>query len=67
MCNGIPVFAIADLGEQNPMAALQKFLYMCIYIYIYIYINMASAYFTINCKSHQNAHAWFYVNKIDWL
>ena len=64
MCNGIPVVAIADFGERNPMASTPK-----------IFIDMASAYFTINCKSHQNARGFMLIKlilevrkaKIDWL
>ena len=64
MCNGIPVFAIADFGEQNPMASTPNF-----------FIHMASMYFTINCKSHQNARGFMLIKlilearnaKIDWL
>ena len=63
MCNGILVFTIVDFGERNPMASTSK-----------IFKDMASTYFTINCKSHQNARG--FINKlilearkakIDWL
>ena len=43
----ITVFAIADFIERNSIASTPK-----------IFIDMASAYFTINCKSHQNAHGF---------
>ena len=64
MCNGIPVVVIAYFGERNPIASTPK-----------IFIDMASVYFTINCKSHQNARGFMSIKlilkarkaKIDWL
>ena len=61
---GILVSVIAVFGERNPMGSTPN-----------IFIDMASAYFTINCKSHQNAHGFMLIKlileahkaKIDWL
>ena len=64
MCNGILVFAIENFGERNPMPSTSK-----------IFTDMASAYFTINCKSHQDVCGFMLIKlilevrkaKIDWL
>ena len=53
VCNGMPVFTIADFGERNLMASTPK-----------KFIDMASAYFTINCKSHQNTHGLMLIKLI---
>ena len=62
--NGILVFATADFGERNLMASTPK-----------IFTDMVSAYFTINCNSHQNVCGFMFIKfilearkaKIDWL
>ena len=65
MCNGTPVFVIADF-EDHGNSEFQ---------HSKIFIDKASTYFTINCKRHQYAHGFMLIKlilearkaKIDWL
>ena len=65
MCNGIPVFTITDFGEHGnseSIPALQT-----------SFIDMASMYYTINCKPHQYTSGFMLIKlisearKADWL